>query len=153
MMRWISLFAILAVFSMMRVTPSAASSPVITGEISGVEICPQSLCGAAIFTGTFRGLVGQRLAAGFFWAAVKHEPLPEPGNTAAILGGKWNIATRANSFAGRILGGTLFNNGDNTFRVDATLELNRGGTGAILFSGSLDHNDLPPTLEGRLSQP
>jgi hypothetical protein len=135
------------------VLPAAASSPTIQGEISGVEICPQSICGAAIFTGTFQGVAGTRPTAGFFWTAIRHDPLPAPQNSSAITGGKWNLSTPGKVFIGPVIGGTLFNNGDNTYTVDATLGLSRGGTGTVLFSGKLDHNDFPPTIEGTLSQP
>jgi len=45
------LIAFLAML-LMPVQPAIASSPVIVGEISGVELCPQFGCNAAIFTGT-----------------------------------------------------------------------------------------------------
>ncbi|MAG92696.1 MAG: hypothetical protein CMJ48_02945 [Planctomycetaceae bacterium] len=37
--------------------PSRAAGPDITGAISGIELCEQSVCGAAIFVGVFYGTV------------------------------------------------------------------------------------------------
>jgi hypothetical protein len=56
-------------------------------------------------------------------------------------------------FGGTVLGGSIFNNGNNTFTVSVTLELKSGGTGQLLGAVVLDHNDFPPTVEGKLSQP
>lgn len=42
---------VLAVF-LIAAQPVIASSPAIVGEISGVELCTQSACDAAVFTGT-----------------------------------------------------------------------------------------------------
>jgi hypothetical protein len=52
----------LAIF-LITAEPANASRPTIEGEISGVELCPQVVCGAAIFTGTFQGEVGNDLHA------------------------------------------------------------------------------------------
>ena len=52
-----------------------------------------------------------------------------------------------------LLGGTILNNGNNTFTIDVTLEVKKGGSGRIDFLGTLDHNAFPPTLEGTLTQP
>lgn len=49
---------------------ATASNPVIVGEISGMELCPESVCDAAIFTGTCGCLVNQRHTVGFFWVAI-----------------------------------------------------------------------------------
>jgi hypothetical protein len=68
---------VLAVF-LITLQPAIASSPVILGEVSGVELCAQSGCDAAIFTGTCDCRVGNRRAPGFFWVAVQHDPLPGP---------------------------------------------------------------------------
>lgn len=149
--RSIGLLAILTLF--MAARSAAASDPPVVGQLSGVEICPQSICGAAVFTGTFQGTIRGFPTAGFFWVAAQHESLPTPGNTAGITGGRWNISTPTRFFRGRILGGTIFNNGDNTFTIDVTLDVRKGGSGRIDFLGTLDHNVFPPTIEGALTQP
>jgi hypothetical protein len=135
--------------------PANASRPKIEGEISGVELCPQIACSAAIFTGTFRGEVGNDSTPGLFWASVKHETLPvDPTQPpAVVLGGKWSLSTFRGQFSGSAIDGTITNNGDNTFTVTLTLQLKRGGRGQLLAEVQLDHNEFPPTAEGELFQP
>ena len=50
-----------------------ASTPVITGAIQGVELCPQSICDAAIFAGDFTGQVNSKPTSGFFGAAITYD--------------------------------------------------------------------------------
>jgi hypothetical protein len=57
------------------------------------------------------------------------------------------------NFSGDVLEGSIFNNNDNTFTVTARLRLEKGGTGDVIVTGLLDHNDFPPTFEGQLIQP
>ena len=130
----------------------AASRPVITGTISGVEVCPQSVCDQAIFTGNYAGTINGKPSSGVFLVGITHEDLPGAGGTSAITGGSWMIRTKSRIFTGRILGGTLTNNGDNTFTVSLTMEIEKGGNGTLTFNGLLDHNDFPPTIVGTLSQ-
>ncbi len=152
MKRWIgSLATGVVLFTL--VSLATASTPAVQGEISGVEVCIQSVCGAAVFTGTFKGTVGGNPTVGFFWAAVQHEPLPNPGSSAALLSGRWNIATPGHTFSGQVVGGSIFNNGDNTFKIDTALKITRGGSGLIDVAGILNHNTFPPTIEATLSQP
>jgi hypothetical protein len=49
-------------------------------------------------------------------------------------------------------GGTLLNNGNNTFTVNATLYITTGGAGTLHFEGVLNHNTFPPTIVGTISQ-
>lgn len=131
----------------------AASNPAIQGRVSGIELCPQFVCGAAVFAGAFEGQVGiNPRAVGIIAAAFTHEDLPEPGESSNITGGVWELRTLARRFGGIVLGGTLFNNGNNTFRVRATLFLTSGGGGTLTFDGLLDHNTLIPTFGGTLGQ-
>jgi hypothetical protein len=51
MKQLLSRLAFLAMFLIAN-QPAIASNPVIVGEISGVELCPQFVCNAAVFTGT-----------------------------------------------------------------------------------------------------
>ena len=134
---------------------AAASNPVIEGEISGVEICAQFLeqCNAAVFTGTCDCEIDSRDALGFFWVSVQHDPLPMPFDSSDILGGKWNLTTLRGSFSGKVIGGSIINNNDNTFTIDATLRIQKKGNGEIKASGVLDHNVFPPIFEGYLLQP
>jgi hypothetical protein len=146
------LIAFLAM-SLMPVQPAIASSPGIVGEISGVELCAQSGCDAAIFMGTCDCRINDWHTLGFFWIAVQHDPLPAPLDSSAILGGKWNLTTLWGKFSGNVVEGSIVNNGDNTFNVTATLRLQKDGTGDVIVSGVLDHTDFPPTFDGELIQP
>jgi hypothetical protein len=144
----------LAIF-LIAAEPANASRPTIEGEISGVELCPEAVCGAAIFTGTFQGEVGNDSTPGFFWASVQHETLPlDPKQPpAAVLGGKWSLSTLRGQFSGSVIDGVITNNGGNTFTVQLTLQLKRGGRGRLLADVLLDHNEFPPIAEGELFQP
>jgi hypothetical protein len=143
----------LLVVSLFMVTPADASNPTITGEISGVELCPQFICDAAIFQGTCDCTVNNRHTVGFYWISVKHDPLPPPLQSSAILGGKWTLTTLRGNFSGNVLDGSITNNGDNTYSVTARLRLKKRGSGDVIVSGILDHTEFPPTFEGDLVQP
>ena len=132
---------------------TADSVPVIEGHIAGVELCPQSICGSAIFTGQFTGQVNGRPERGVFLGAITHDSLPEPSESAFITGGLWVIRTPRRVLTGYVMpGGTLTNNGDNTFTVDMTMVLLRGGVGTLHFTGLLNHTPFPPTIIGTVSQ-
>jgi hypothetical protein len=146
------LTALLASF-LITVRPATGSSPVIAGEVSGVELCPEFACDAAIFTGNCDCLINKRQTIGFFWVSIKHEPLPDPDQSSEIVGGRWNLTTLRGKFSGRVREGTIVNNGDDTFNVTATLSLQKGGKGDLIVSGVLDHTEFPPTFEGELVQP
>ena len=146
------LIAVLA-FLLITVGPAISASPVILGEISGVELCPEFACDAAIFTGNCDCIVNNRRTIGFFWVSVKHDPLPASQESSEILGGKWNLTTLRGRFSGRVREGTIVNNGDNTFTVTATLGLQKGGKGDLKVTGVLDHTEFPPTFDGELVQP
>jgi hypothetical protein len=133
----------------------ASSTPVIAGNISGIELCPQSVCGAAIFVGTFAGQVGSNPRAfGTVAVAMTHDQLPGPGQTAAITGGTWTIRLLSGrTFSGLAIGGgTLLGNPDNTFAVSVDLLLTGGGVGTLTFDGLLSHRVFPPTIVGHISQ-
>jgi hypothetical protein len=132
----------------------AVSHPSITGTISGVELCPQSICGQAAFAGSFSGFVNKKGTSGVFLVQVTHGSLPDTaGGTTPVTGGSWLIRTEKDRvIAGTITGGTLTYNGDGTFTVVLTLELTQGGNGTVTFTGLLDHNVFPPTIAGTLSQ-
>jgi hypothetical protein len=133
--------------------PAIASSPAVEGEISGIEVCIKSICGAAIFTGTCDCTVRGREAPGFFWVTVQYDELPDVNQAAAITAGKWTLTTLRGSFSGRVIDGTIINNGDNTYDISAVLRVQKGGSGRIIADGVLDHNELVPTFEGELRQP
>jgi hypothetical protein len=95
---------LLAVF-LIAAQPVVASNPVIIGEISGLEICVQSLCDAAVFTGTCDCRVGNLRTPGFFWVSVQHDPL----NTSkpSIFDGKWTLTTLWGNFSGNVIEGFI----------------------------------------------
>jgi len=137
------------------VAPMRASSlPVIQGQVSGIELCQQSVCGSAIFVAVFSGQAGASAhALGTVAVAVTHDPLPDPEETAAITGGVWQLQLLSGRrFAGIVTAGTLFNNGDNTYHVVADMLLTSGGIGTMTFEGTLNHNTFPPTIVGQISQ-
>jgi hypothetical protein len=148
-------FSILAVLVLAGTIPVQASSlPVIRGEVSGLELCPQSICGAAIFTGLFVGQVGVNpFSIGLISVGATHEPLPDPDETADITGGVWSLRLlNGRRFTGIVTAGSLFNNGDDTFAVRVEMQILSGGSGQLRFTGTLSHQVFPPTLIGNISQ-
>jgi hypothetical protein len=147
---WLAAIAATMVFT--TSSTYAASLPVVRGVVSGVELCEQAVCGSAVFVGLFDGQVGwNRWARGIVAVGVNHEPLPAPGEYAAITGGEWALWVGLRRLGGSV-SGSLFNNGDNTFTVTTVLTLESGGLGTIVFTGLLDHNVFPPTISGVMSQ-
>jgi len=129
----------------------ASSLPFVQGRVSALELCPKSLCGAAIFVGVFAGQVGAGPALGTVAVAVTHEDLPDPGESADITGGQWVIQLLSGrKLSGLVAGGTLINNGDDTFEVRVAMLLTGGGVGTLRFGGTLSHRVFPPTLIGTL---
>jgi hypothetical protein len=136
------------------VTGYAVSNPVIAGSVTGVELCEQDVCGAAVFVGVFAGRFGNRFAIGLISGAVTHEDLPAPGDTAAITGGVWRLQL----LSGRTVSGSIPPTGsitaddDNTFDITAQLDLVTGGLGSVFLEGELNHNTFPPTVTVVLTQ-
>jgi hypothetical protein len=131
----------------------AASVPLIDVRTFGIELCPQSICGAAIFVGVLHGQVGANPhALGTFSVAITHDPLPEPNQAARLTGGVFEFRVGLRRIRGVVAGGVLFNNGDNTFTTRAVLAITSGGSGFVIYEGLLDHNVFPPTVVGRVTQ-
>jgi hypothetical protein len=127
----------------------ADSTPYMNVATYGVELCSQDICGAAIFAGALSGQVGNNpRALGAFVVAVNHDPLPAPFQSAAITGGSFDFKVGRRHISGVVTGGTLFNNGNNTFTVHADLEITSGGNGTLAYDGLLNHNVFPPTVIG-----
>jgi hypothetical protein len=137
----------------------AASRPVISGDLTGQEVCFQFVCGAAIFTGTFKGRVGDDQDVSGTWTVrVTHQDLPTSvGGTAAITGGDWQLLANQ-LFGGKVQRGTITFLGDDQYRIETTLQLRQGGNGSVAFVGVLDHRPLNatppsvPTVTGQLQQ-
>lgn len=131
----------------------AASTPFIQGLVGGIELCPQFICGAAIFVGEFRGTIGNNpYARGIISTAMKHEDLPPPNEDANITGGLWQLQTLTRTIGGRVVTGTIHNNDDGTFQVVAELRLGWPNSGNVFFVGQLNHNTTIPTFGGVLLQ-
>jgi hypothetical protein len=148
--------AVSLVIFMLAIVPIAADSTSINGAIAGIEICPQSICKAAIFIGDFEGQINGRPRSGAFLGAINHEDLPVDGGMSFITGGTWLIWTPLRTVSGFVLpGGTLTDNGNNTFAVEMSMVITKGGSGLLTFKGTLDHNPLlngqPPTISGTIS--
>jgi hypothetical protein len=142
------------------VSPLAAQVPStpVAGIVSGIELCPQFICGVAVFAGSFHGKVGLfPNATGIVATAVKHGELPtQPGDMTPIYaGGVWELNTPLRRLSGVVNGGCIEANGanntfDNTFDVTISLTIRSGGYGDLTFSGTLNHNPTIPTFGGTL---
>ena len=156
---WLLAAQVLLVLGLTAQPALAVSRPVIEGHLTGTEVCFQFICRAAIFTGTFEGRVGDNPDATGNWTVqVTHQDLPtEVGGTSAITGGDWQLLA-GQLFGGRVLRGTITFLGNDQYGIEADLVLLQGGTGALTFTGVLDHGPLnqtppqPPAVTGDLNQ-
>ena len=154
-MKRLASLSLLAVLFLVGTVPVRASSVTpINGQVSALELCPLSFCGAAIFSGLFVGQAGANpFAVGVISVAAKHEPLPPPDQFADITDGVWSLRLLSGRrFTGIVTSGSLFNNGDDTFDVEVQMDLVSGGTGIgqYTFIGKLSHQVFPPTLIGEV---
>lgn len=146
------LSVVIIAIAVSSVTVRASSWPIISGQVSGIELCPQAWCGVAVFTGVFKGQVGFFPAIGTIAVAVHHGPLPVVKDACTpIPDGVWTLKTLLRKFEG-VAAGELCYNGDNTFRIDVDMQITSGGTGPLHFEGTLDHNVFPPTVKGFITQ-
>ena len=152
MIKKLSLIGLAVILSLAAQRFAIASEPAITGNIEGVELCPEFVCGAAVFVGKFKGQVDDDRAKGGFFVSVNHDPLPGPLEFATITGGEWFLRAKEHFFRGDVLNGTILNNGDNTFTVEAVLQVTSGASGEIIAKVQLDHNVVPFTVDGDLSE-
>ncbi len=152
---------------------AGSSDPSIQGAVQGVEICPQSICGAATFVGVYSGKVGNKPAFGLWLLAVRHgeysppeQILPPPGESVDIIGGTWHMKVfvldwfwyRKKLFGGAVQPGTLVQQGDPgddppplLYDVNSALILQHGGTGIVRLENTvLNENTFPPTISGLL---
>ena len=153
--RHIMAFATLAMLLLVAPRAMAVSNPPLIGSVSGTELCPQFVCGSAIFAGSFKGTVKGNSTNGSFWTGINYlSPLPSVVRASTtITGGTWLIWTTRGTFAGNVAyGGKITANGNNTFAVSATLHFTEGGSGLVGFAGTLNHNVFPPTIVGEISQ-
>jgi hypothetical protein len=152
----------IVLLSVLVVRPLAAQEVAITGDVRGIELCPQFICGAALFTGVYRGSVDGQPAVGTWFAAVKHdEELPDViGDTAGIRGGTWQLNVWVRSgffFARRQYSGVFTNEGVielaeiDLLQVTAPMVILDGGRGGILLNLDLDESTFPQPVWGTLT--
>ena len=128
----------------------AAESTNLAGTVAGIELCPQLVCGSAVFAGRFDGVLDGAEGTGTWWVTVTHQELPRPGDSAPITGGTWGMVVGERPLGGVITTGTILNNGDGTFTVTPRLDVREGGEGTLSLSLVLDHAGFPPTVSGRV---
>ena len=145
--------AVAALGAVLLLAPRGAGVEAATtlgGNVAGFELCPQEVCGAAVFLGAFQGTLDGVDNPGGWWVAVNHEPLPLAGGNAAITGGRWELSAGDRDLYGGVASGTIRNNGDGTFTVTPLLALRGGGDGTLTLDITLDHRAFPPAVTGRL---
>jgi len=130
--------------------PVRAAAPTTDATAFGIELCPQSFCGSAIFTGFLLGEVaGVNASPGSFLVAVKHDDLPtQAAPISLITGGAFELRAGLRTVRGTIVGGTLIFQPDNTFLVSMSLVARDGST--MTFEGVLSHQTFPPTIVGHI---
>jgi hypothetical protein len=140
----------LLVIALLFATIPVAADSLLQGDIDGIELCPQSLCGLAVFAGGFDGSINGAPRHGVFLAGITHDPqLPdENGESVAITGGSFLIRVPFRTVQGAVLGGSLTSNGDQTFDVEMVLFVRGGGLES--FVGTLRHDVFPPTIAGTI---
>lgn len=116
--------------------------------VLGIELCPQSICGAAVFYGAIHVNVGENGRAGTILGVIQHEDLPEPGQVGALTAGVLRLQFDDEIFDLVLLGGVLVNNDDGTYGVAAFFF---DGLALIYFEGTLNHNFFPPLIYGTLT--
>ena len=138
------------VFLLFLAAPVHAAAPTTNAAVLGIELCPQYICGSAIFTGILSGEVaGVQTSLGTFAVSVTHENLPTvPNQQSDITGGTFELRAGTRTVRGVVLGGTLTYLGDNRFAVQMLLATRNGST--MAFVGTLDHNTFPPMISGQI---
>jgi hypothetical protein len=129
------------------VAAHAATNPPISGQVSGIELCPKFICHVAIFAGVFQGQINFNPATGIVVTAMDHGELPTTigGLTPIYFGGVWELRTQVGRFRGIVLGGSIVYEGNDRFHVTINLALLSGGT--LVAEGTLDHGTLIPTFD------
>jgi hypothetical protein len=140
--------AILVILTCGARPAQAASIPFINVNAFGLELCPQSICGAAIFVGLLQGQVGLNPnAVGTFAVAVTHTDLPTTENPFTVLtGGSFDFRFFLRRIRGSVVpGGFLFEVVPNKFI--AVAELQPDDSDRLLDAMILlDHTTFPPTV-------
>ncbi len=151
-MRRVFLSSVFALLLAASISLSAQSRPAVEGTVAGIELCPQSICGFALFVGGFDGELNSRPATGTFVGAITHDPLPAIHQSADLTGGQWTITANRRVLKGAVAGGQIYNIDGTRYCVEMTMEVTDGGRGQLYFTGLLDHNPFPPTIGGIVRQ-
>ena len=142
----VSLGMVLALVGFAR--PVQAQPPV-TADVLGIELCPQSICGAAVFYGAIHVNTGSENGrAGTILGLIQHDELPEAGQTAALTNGVLRLQFDEEIIDLLLAVGNLTNNDDGTYTIAALFS---DGEMLHFFSGVLDHNFFPPLVYGTLT--
>jgi hypothetical protein len=154
--RLVSLSLLALLFLAGTVPVQASSVPIIQGQVSAIELCPQSICNVAVFTGLFVGRVGFNPSAiGWISVAAHHEPLPTAlFQPVGITDGDWSLRLLSGRrITGSVLeGSTLTLVDTDLFAVHVEMEIDSGGSGKLTFDGFLSHLVFPPQLFGGINQ-
>lgn len=160
---WRTVCSTMVVGALLLVTDAGvAAPPVFSADVSGIELAPQSIAGAAIFLFFVEGEIDGQFRRGLGWIAVNHELLPEAeGESSAITGGSGAIWVGLRRYEVAVTGGELIlfdakdpDIFDDAFVANMTVAISRRGeSGEHLFMGLLDHEPFPPTIEGPLGPP
>jgi hypothetical protein len=148
------LSVVIIAIAVSSVTVRASSWPIIAGQVSGIELCPQAWCGVAVFSAIFKGQVGFiQNTLGTIAVGVHHGPLPvvEDACTPIFPDSVWTLKTLFRKFEG-VAAGELCYDGGNRFNIDVDMQITSGGFGPLHFEGTLDHNVFPPTVKGHITQ-
>ncbi|MSQ30470.1 MAG: hypothetical protein EXR64_00355 [Dehalococcoidia bacterium] len=143
--------AIVAVLLLAPGSVRATEATTLAGAVTGVELCPQIVCGVAVFIGRFDGALDGAPGDGRWWVLVNHEELPLPGDRAGITRGQWGMIVGELPLGGVIAGGSILNNGDGTLTVAPVLDLRAGGEGTLALFIVIDHAPFPPSVTGNVT--
>lgn len=153
--RLVSLSLLALLFLAGTVPVRASALTILQGRVTALELCPQTICGAAVFSGFFVGQVNSNPSAiGLISVAATHDPLPTALFVPVdITGGAWSLrllsGRRITGSVGE--GSTITLVGTDLFAVHVEMEIESGGTGNHTFDGILSHLVFPPQLIGDIN--
>ena len=144
----------IVIVAMLANSTAVAALPSDTGKILGIELCPQSVCGAAVFVFEFQETSG-RERRGSGWIALKHDPLPGVGDIAYITDGVGALWIGWQRFSVVGVTGCLYGDTSELFEVYLQFDLCnwRAQCTPHEFFGGLSHETLIPMIGGDIGPP
>jgi hypothetical protein len=141
--------AVTVLLAIGSVSSAHAAAPSLAGYLQGIELLPQTDRNGALFVFDFAGAA----KSGWGWIEVFHEsPLPAPGDSNLITGGRGVLWIGWQRYQINVTGGTLTAIGGNLFDLDVFVEIgNWQGFRTHYFQGVLSHAVFPPTIAGILA--